>query len=332
MDIFKDELYPGDVIDMIFAFQKSRVVLTAYELDIFTALGDEEKTAGKVSKALGTDERATDRLMNALCALGLMRKEGEKYANIPLASRFLVRGKPGFASGLMHLVHLWDSWSTLTEAVRQGTSVTHRPTDERGEKWLRSFIAAMHDRAYRTAPAIVGLLDLSGVSRVLDIGGGSGAYSMAFVRARDDIRATVFDLPNVIPLSRKYLEKEKLSDRIQTKPGDYNLDEFDRGFDLHFLSAIIHSNAADENRKLIKKCFRALNANGQIIIQDFVMDEDRISPVFGALFALNMLVGTASGDTYTESEITSWMVEAGFKDVRRTDTDFGTSLLIGRKK
>ena len=155
---------------------------------------------------------------------------------------------------------------------------------------------------------------------------------MAFVRARDDIRATVFDLPNVIPLSRKYLEKEKLSDRIQTKPGDYNLDEFDRGFDLHFLSAIIHSNAADENKKLIKKCFRALNADGQIIIQDFVMDEDRISPVFGALFALNMLVGTASGDTYTESEITAWMVEAGFKDVRRTDTDFGTSLLIGRKK
>jgi 2-polyprenyl-3-methyl-5-hydroxy-6-metoxy-1,4-benzoquinol methylase len=332
MDIFKDELYPGDIIDMVFAFQKSRVVLTAYELDIFTALGDEEKSAREVSKTAGSNERATDRLMSALCALGLMKKNGVKYANTPLTTRFLVKGKPDFASGLMHLVHLWESWGTLSEAVRQGTSVLHRPADERGEKWLQAFIAAMHDRAYRTAPAVVELLDLSEVSRVLDIGGGSGAYSMAFVRAREEIRATVIDLPAVIPLTRKYIEREGLSDRIETRSGDYNADELGNNFDLIFMSAIIHSNSFDENRELIKKCFRALNANGQLIIQDFIMDEDRTSPVFGALFALNMLVGTRSGDTYTEGEVRAWMNDIGLKDIKRRDTDFGTSLIIGRKE
>ncbi len=331
MDIFKDELYPGDIIDMIFAFQKSRVVLTAYELDIFTALGDEERSAMEVSKIAGTNERATDRLMSALCAIGLMKKDGVKYANTPLTSRFLVKGKPDFASGLMHLVHLWDSWSTLSEAVRQGTSVLHRPADERGEKWVQAFIAAMHDRAYRTAPAVVALLDLSGASRVLDIGGGSGAYSMAFVQAREEISATIIDLPAVIPLTKEYIDSEGLSDRIDIRPGDYNVDELGHGFDLIFMSAIIHSNSIDENRKLIKKCSRALNADGQLIIQDFIMDEDRTSPVFGALFALNMLVGTRSGDTYTGGEVRAWMEDVGLKDIKRRDTDFGTSLMIGRK-
>jgi SAM-dependent methyltransferase len=178
----------------------------------------------------------------------------------------------------------------------------------------------------------VKLLDFRGVRRVLDVGGGSGAYSMAFVRTKKGIHATVFDLPNVVPLAIRYIESEKLVERISTVAGDYEVDSLGSGFDLVFLSAIIHSNSVDINRQLVKKAYDALNPNGQLVIQDHIMDEDRTAPLAGALFSLNMLVGTQAGDTFTESEIRSWMDEAGFKKIRRKDNPVTTGLMMWRKR
>lgn len=327
----KDAISPDSIMGMVFAFQRSRVLLTAYELDLFTVLGEENKSSIEVAEALGTGGRATDRLMNALCAIGLLKKKEGRFSNTPLASRFLVNGKPDFMGGLMHSVHLWDTWSTLTQAVRQGKSVVARHVNERGDEWLTAFITAMHQRACQQAPSVVALLDLSGVSRLLDVGGGSGAYSIAFARAKDEIKATVLDLPSVIPLTRDYIAKEGLSDRVETVAGDYKIDDLGSGFDLVFLSAIIHSNSFEENRDLIVKCSEALNPQGQLVVQDFIMDQDRTSPAFGALFALNMLVATEFGDTYAESEVCLWMEGAGLSDIMRKDAGFGTSLIIGRR-
>ena len=113
--------------------------------------------------------------MNALCAIGLLRKKAEKFSNTPLTLRFLVKGKPGYMAGFMHMVSLWNSWGTLTQVKE-----------------------------------VVLMLDLSRVKRALDVGAGSGAYTMAFARAKEDIRATTFDLPNVIGLTRNYIKKEGL--------------------------------------------------------------------------------------------------------------------------
>lgn len=331
MSLFEDEQYPEDILDMVFGFQKSRVILTAFELDLFTALGDDKKTSHDLASILGTDKRATDRLMNALCALGLLIKENEFFSNTPIGSLLLIRGKPDYVEGLMHLVHLWESWSTLTDAVRKGSAVYKRPKGKQGELWRKAFIAAMHNRAHQTAPGIINFIDISNVARVLDVGGGSGAYAMAFVTARDDITATIFDLPEIIPLTERYIDEAGLTDKIFITGGDYNTDEFEKGYDIVFLSAIIHSNSSTLNRKLIKKCAGSLNANGQVIVQDFIMNEDRTMPLFGALFSLNMLVGTESGDTYTEGEVRTWMQHAGLIDITRKDTTFGTSLISGRK-
>ena len=312
------------------AFQQSRILLSAYELDLFTALGSESRSAGEVAAVLGTDERATDRLMNALCALELLEKNAGRFANTPLSAQFLVRGKPDYMAGLMHTVHLWDSWSTLTQAVQQGRSVGG-PLEERDEGWFRAFIDAMHGRAQRQAPAVAALLDLSRVDRALDVGGGSGVFAMAIARACEGISATIFDLPNVVVLTRDYIAREGLSDRVDTAAGDYHIDDLGSGFDLVFLSAIIHSNSFEQNQDLIQKCARALNPGGQVVVQDFIVDEDRTRPAFAALFALNMLVGTQAGDTYTESEVRAWMEAAGLAEIDRQDTDFGTTLITGRK-
>jgi len=319
------------IMELSRAFQGSRIFLTAYELDVFSALGDEEKTSEEIARIIGADPRGTDRLLSALCALELLTKSEGKYANSSAAVKFLIKGKPDFQSGIMHTVHLWDSWSTLTDAVRHGGLVRQKPVEERDPKWFEAFIAAMHDRAVNEAPALVKQLDLSSVYRVLDVGGGSGAFAMAFVRARNDIKATVFDLPNVVHLTQKYINQAGLETRIETVSGDYNKDDLGKGYDLGFLSAIIHSNSPQQNQALLHKISNALNPGGWIVISDFIMNENRVGPPFGAFFSLNMLVNTPLGDTYTESEIKEWLTAAQMTFIERKD--FGVAgLIIGRKE
>lgn len=312
-------------------FQRSRIILTAIELDLFTAVGEGEKTAAEVAVAIEADLRATERLMSALCALGYLKKTGDRYWNSPSAARFLAKGSPDYMAGLAHTNHMWDSWSTLTDAVRAGHTVLIRDLAGRDEGWLEAFIAAMHYRARDHAEQIVANMDLSGVRRVLDLGGGSGVYAMAFAGATEDVEVAVFDQPQVVPLTERYVRDAGFGDRITTLAGDYRKDPMGGGYDLIFLSAIVHSNSSEENTDLVAKCVGALNPGGRIVIQDFIMSEDRTRPAHGALFALNMLVATAGGDTYTESEVSGWFEAAGITRVVRQETAFGTTQMIGWK-
>ncbi len=328
----KSGIFTQDSIrEIAIGFQKSRVLLTAYELGVFTALGNKAKSAQDVAGNLKADARSTERLMNALCALGLLRKKRKNFLNTSSSSRFLVKSSPHFMSGLMHVANMWHAWDTLTQAVRDGKPVLAKRVDKRGKEWLDAFIAAMHERACQQAKKIVSLLDLSGVSKVLDIGGASGAYSMAFVEAKKGIRAMVFDLPAVTPIARNYIRQGGFTDRIKTVSGDYTKNKLPGGFDIVFLSAVIHSNPYAGVPVLIRKCAESLNPGGQVVVHDFIMDEQRIKPDIGALFSLNMLVATESGDTYSASEVRLWMKEAGLSGIVKKDTGFGTALVIGRK-
>jgi SAM-dependent methyltransferase len=325
-------LTPRHILEIATAFQRSRPLLTAYELDLFTVLNEESRTSAEVAGAIGTDPRATDRLMNALAGMGLLEKRGDRFANTPVAAASLVKGKPGYMAGLAHTNNLWATWGSMTEVVRRGhPDAAVGAINDRGADWLRPFIAAMHWRARQAAAEVVGLIGLDGVTRVLDVGGGSGAYAMAFARARRGITAVVFDLPAVVPLTRAYIQEEGLAAAVETAAGDYLQDPLGAGYDLVFMSAVIHSNAADDNRLLFRKAAAALNPGGRLVVQDFLVNEDRSGPLQAVLFALNMLVGTQAGDTYTESEVRAWMTEAGMRDITRVDTAVGTNLVTGKK-
>ena len=141
----------------------------------------------------------------------------------------------------------------------------------------------------------------------------------------------VLDLPHVIPLTKKYVSNADLTGKFKFIEGNYLETDFDGSYDLILLSAIVHINSYEQNKSLIQKCADALNKNGMIIINDFVMNEDRLSPAHGALFSLNMLVGTASGDTYTENEMREWFESAGISNIERKNTSFGSDLMIGTK-
>jgi SAM-dependent methyltransferase len=325
------ELSLQGIMEMASGFQASRVLLSAIELGLFGQLAAGPQTSAEVARALSADPRGTDRLMNALTALGLLLKTEGRFANGPAAAAHLVPGGSGLAEGLKHWVHLWESWGSLTEAVRRGGAVPRPPVGEREAAWIEAFIAAMHWRAVQHAPIVMGMLELAGVRSVLDVGGGSGGYAMAFVRAQPGLRATLFDLPAVLPLTARYVTAAGLTDAVALRAGDYLTDPLGEGFDLVFLSAILHSNTPEENAALLTKGAASLVPGGRLVVQEFVPDEERTAPLFPVLFALNMLVGTPGGDAYTESEIRGWMAGAGIGGVERRDTPFGTSLLTGRR-
>ena len=315
----------------VYGFRCSRIILTAFELGVFTALAGQQRTSPQLAKKIGAAARATDRLLNALCALGLVRKTRNRFANSKIARELLVDGKPGYLAGLSHSANQWQSWHTLSEVVRRGTAIIQRQKGPAEEKRLPGFIAAMHERAMPQARVIVKLLDLALVRRCLDIGAGSGAYAMAMAQANNRIRATAFDRPEVLPLTQSYVRRAGLLSRFDFLAGDFHCDDWGQGYDLILLSAIVHMNSPCENRRLIARAARSLNPGGQLVIQDFIMGPDRTQPAVGAIFSLNMLVATERGDTYTRDEVRSWMRAAGLEKIRCHKTPFDASLIIGRK-
>lgn len=306
-----------DLIETMRGFQESRVLLTAVELDLFTAVG-EGSTAAAAAAKLATDPRATEALLNALVALGALSKQNGVFRNTSETSRFLVASSPQCARpGLMHTVHLWRTWSTLTECIRAGTAVIQPGVEGQQERWTRAFIAAMHQRAIGNAGELVRAIGLDGVGRMLDVGGGSGAYAIAFAKASETLRADVFDLPSVVPLAQEYIREAGVADRVATRTGDMRRDDLGSGYDLALLSAICHMFSPEENLELFRRCYRALAPGGRLAIRDFIVDPSRTSPLFAVLFALNMLVGTKAGSTYTEEEYQRWLADAGFTRVGR---------------
>ena len=328
----KEIAYPGELMEMVNAFRISRIILSAYELGIFSILKDHSFSSIELAETMKMNLRSTDRFLNALVASGLLKKINGQFSNTSFSFKYLVRGNPDYLSGLYHQVHLWKTWSTLTDAVKAGTTVAvEESIGERGEEWLVSFIATMHLRAIPQSKEVADIIDLSKIRSVLDVGGGSGAFSFEFVRRSKEMKAVVFDLPAVVPITQNYIRLAGLENSVKTLPGDYLVDDFGYGYDMIFVSAVIHINSPDENELLINKCYEALNPQGQLVILDHFMNDARTEPFVGAVFALNMLVGTKHGDTYTETEVRSWMLDAGLKDIIRKDSGQGTSLMIGRK-
>jgi SAM-dependent methyltransferase/predicted transcriptional regulator len=323
---------PNAIREFSSSFQKSRILLSGFELDIFTNIEESGITCNQISHNLNLDEHACERLMNALVSLGFLKKQNQLFFNTAESFAFLSKKSPDYLGGLMHSNHLWNTWSNLTKVIKTGVSAHPDEINSRGEDWLTPFITAMHDRAKKQAPLQLASIDLSEIKSILDIGGGSGAYSMEFASRKPGIDATVFDLPNVVPITKVFLEKEGFSDKVKTYAGDYTTDDLPGGFDMVFLSAIIHSNSLEVNADLIKKCFGSLNKNGRIVIQDWIMNNDRTQPTPGAVFAINMLVGTESGDCYTEPEVTEMLSAAGFKDISRTEFETGLSRMVAYKK
>ena len=306
----------GAVLQEVREFLQSRVILTAAELDLFTRLNKEEGTADDLARELECDQRALTRLLDSLVALKLLSKQDSVYQTSARGALLSAEHPETGLPMVLHLNGLWETWSGLTETVKTGINPKRKPVKQRDNDSLEAFIGAMHVVGRSLSKEIADSFDLSPFKRMLDIGGATGTYLMAFLEKNPEMTAVLFDLPHVIPMAEKRLEAKGLLERVEFVSGDFYEDELPKGCDLALLSAIIHQNSPRENLDLYGKIHRALVPGGKLLIRDHVMDPDRTSPPQGTLFAINMLVNTKGGDTYTFDEIRNSLEKVGFGEVK----------------
>lgn len=313
-------------------FMKSRVVLTATKLDFFTKLDQHPCGAEEFASSNGFDLRATTRVLDCLVAVEMLQKHDGIYSVTENGAYCSSRHPESVLPMMQYMDRMWDVWSNLTEVVKHGGDSELVPGIVLDDFNWKAFIGGMHVIGRKMAHEVAADYDLSRFSKMLDIGGASGTYTIAFLRRNPDLRGVLFDLPNVVPMARERLAEEGMTKRVEIVEGDFYQDELPTGCDLALLSAIIHQNNPERNLELYKKIFSSLEPGGRLLIRDHVMDESRTSPPAGAMFAINMLVNRRGGDTYTMQEIQEGLEQAGFTEVKLVREGWLMDALVeGRK-
>ena len=313
--------HPGTLLELSGSYWKTCVLHTAVKLDIFTAIGDDSLTSSQLSKKIDASTEGIDRLLNALAAMELLARVDTLFSNIEPVGDLLRKDSSRYLGHIIqHHHYLMESWSRLDRAVLSGEA--NRTKSSFSDPLQReSFLMGMFNIAMAVAPKIVPLLDLTGHRRLMDLGGGPGTYAIHFCRSNPHLSATVIDLPTTRPFAEKTISRFDLSDRIHFQDGDYLKGRIDGRFDVAWLSHILHSEGPEDCRNIIGKVVDALEPGGLIAIHEFILDDTRDGPLFPALFSLNMLLGTASGRSYTEHELTAMLTEAGFGQIAKIPVD-----------
>jgi len=321
------------VMDVARSFQPASVLTAAADLDVFSRLHEKPSTAQALAGELGTDPRATRILLDALAALEFLTKQGSDYS-VPedVAMLLTEKSADSVLPMVRHLANCLRRWAQLSFVTQTGRPAECGPSI-RGEPADRaSFIGGMHNICEPIAAEVVKKLRPLKFGHLLDIGSASGTWAIALLRAVPEAKATLFDLPSVMAMAEQRIAEAGLGDRVTLVAGDFYTDDLPDGADLAWLGAICHQNSRKQNRALFAKVHRALKGGGVAVIRDVVMDPSRAQPEWGALFAVNMLVATEGGGTYTFDEYRQDLCEVGFERVRLVHRDEFMSSLIRAEK
>jgi SAM-dependent methyltransferase len=316
-------------------FIVSRIIQVAVRTGIFDKIETRGSTSEEVASFISTNPRATELFLNALVAISLLSKESEKYFNTEISRTYLVKNSSKYFGGMIIFEHnLWDVWGKLEESVRTGMPSRKPDMFQNKEDETENFILAMHSlvRARGDAEVVSDLLDLRWANSLIDIGSGPGTYPIEFMNRYPKLKITIFDLPGTLGVTRKILEKEHKIGQITLFEGDYKKNKIPKGFDVAFLSNIIHSEDEDTNQSLMKNIYEALNTGGLLVIKDHILNEDLTSPAVGAIFSITMLLAT-NGRDYSFKEVSKWLDNAGFKYIewKQLPKPLESSLVTARK-
>jgi len=322
-----------EVLDIARSFQPACVLTAAAALDVFGPLHSKPMTAGELACELGTDLRATTILVDALVALQFLDKQGEEYS-VPEDVAKLLAGQSAdnVLPMVRHLANCLGRWAELAKVTQTGKYAQTAPSVRGPDADQADFIGAMNTISKPVAAGVIDKIQPSKFRHMLDIGGGPGTWSIAFLHAAPEAGATLFDLPAVVSMAEKNFAEAGLTDRVTLVEGDYYTDALPEGADLAWLGAICHQNSRQQNRDLFANVHNALGDDGVIVIRDVIMDSSRTSPVGGALFAVNMLVATEAGGTYTFDEYRQDLHAAGFVEVTLLHRDELMSSLVRARK
>jgi precorrin-6B methylase 2 len=306
------------------SYQGAAVLAAAAELDLFLPLASGPRTAQALADQLRCDLRGMVILLDALASLNLLEKNGNRYSlagGIP--DLLTPDGSQTVLAMTQHQANCLQRWTQLARVVKTGHPADRRPSlrGESGDQ--EAFIGAMDNISAPVADAVIRAIQPLQFVRLLDLGGASGTWTIAFLRACPSATALLFDLPPVMAMAQRRLADAHLANRVSLVAGDFMLDPLPSGADLAWVSAIVHQNSREQNRGLFGKVFQALAPGGRIAIRDILMDDTRLQPASGALFAVNMLVATEGGGTFTFDELRADLATCGFIEAavaRRDDT------------
>jgi len=329
----KNDWTISDLLQLSGGYWSACALHAGIRLNVFTPLNGSILSAADVASACSSDPRATEMLLNALTSIGLIEKHATGYSNTSFSSQHLVQGAAGYLGHIIrHHHHLMPGWAILHEAIISGEPTRGRIShgDDRAER--ESFLMGMYNLASQLAPGIAAAVDMTGCLRLLDLGGGPGTYAIHFCRQNTDLKAIVYDLPSTRSFAEDTIGRYGLNERISFIGGDYQHDPVPTGFDVAWLSHILHAEGADGCKSILSKGVAALQAGGMLLVQEFIMNDTKDGPQFPALFSLNMLLGTASGQSYSEAELRGMMAEAGLSDIRRLQIELpnGAGIMAGK--
>ncbi len=324
---------PMILMETAWGFTRTEILKTGVDLDVFTHIERGRTTAQALAQAIGASERGVRILLNGLVGLNVLAKTGEQYQLSEGARRFLCKHSPAYMGDwLLHVNEMMPAWGHLTEVVRSGQPFRQVEGDgERGEffaKLVAGLFTMNAPGAQAAAKAMVGRR--SGL-RVLDIGAGSGVWGIAFAQEDPQARVMLVDFPKVLPIAKQFVVQHGLADRFQYLAGNFR--EVDLGreqYDVAILGHICHSEGAHNTQTLFRRVRQALKPGGRLLIAEFLADEERRSAIFPLIFAVNMLVNTEEGDTFTLSELRTWLAEAGFKSVETLEAPAPSPLIVAR--
>jgi hypothetical protein len=307
----------NQILEMMAAFRPACVIGAAAELDLFTAIGQQALSLETIAEKVDGDRRAMRILVDAVAALGLLDKHDNLYQVPPALRPLLISGSPQCILPMIwHSMAILRGWSQLAWVARAGIPGPRTASIRGAEADRAAFVAAMHTVSAPIAEGLVARLGPPQFRHLLDVGGASGTWTLALLRASPGAQATIFDLPDAIEQAQTRIHGSELADRVILVPGDFYVDPLPAGADYAWISAIIHQHSRQRNRELFAKVFAALERGGRVGVRDIVMDPSRTRPLFGALFAVNMLANTDCGDTYTLEEISADLQAAGFIEPR----------------
>jgi SAM-dependent methyltransferase len=324
-----------DLLQLSGGYWSTCALHAGVKLDIFSVLDGTAQTAAEVAQLRGTNPRGTGMLLDALSALGLLEKVGDTFVATTFTANNLSKKSPGFMGHIiMHHHHLMSGWSRLDEAVTSGGPVRESVSHGDDESVRESFLMGMFNLASQLAPRIAHSVSLSGCRTLLDLGGGPGTYAIHFCIANPKLSAVVYDLPTTRTFAEGTISRFDLSHRIAFVSGDFDSDPLPSGFDAAWLSHVLHADGPGACSALLRKAVAALDPGGVLMVQEFILDDDRNSPLFPALFSLNMLIGTEAGQSYSEGELSVMLTEAGLSDVHRLTLELpnGAGVMTGRKR
>ena len=317
---------------------EARAIQTAVKLGVFDALEKSKLDATALAHRLGTNTRATGLLANAMVALGLLAKPTNHYDLTETSRRYLLRSSSEYLGALILFDEaIFETWARLEPTVRSGAPARTPDMFQTSADETERFIRAMDSltRARGDAQYVADHLDLGGVATIADVGGGPGTYVAAMLNRWPHLHAAIYDLPATLEVARRILsEREpRAAARIDLVSVDYLREKLPGPCGALFMSNIIHSEDEAANAELFRKCFRALESGGRMIVKDHIMNDALTEPRAGAIFALYLLL-TTRGRDYSYDEVARWLGDAGFVDVRHEQLPsppFTSSMMLARK-